>query len=160
MPFSVRITGCVLYDSLTFGLAGSTGAQDSVELTAKFQQARAYHQHGELMQAQAIYEEILRIKPTHFDALNYKGLALKALNRPEQALASFNQAIVLRPRYVEAHYNRGNLLLELRRFDEALPATTVPLPSTPTTPRPTPARHSCCCRAATWTMAGPSTNGV
>jgi len=44
------------------------------------------------------------------------------LGRLEEALASFDRALVLRPDYPEACNNRGNTLRELGRLDEALAA--------------------------------------
>ncbi|MGA8970281.1 MAG: tetratricopeptide repeat protein, partial [Pseudolabrys sp.] len=43
-----------------------------------------------------------------------------ALKRYDEALASYDCAIALRPNLVEAHCNRGNTLRELRRYEEAL----------------------------------------
>lgn len=48
------------------------------------------------------------------------GNALLALERPAEALASYERAIGLEPGYAEAHSNRGNALKELNRADEAL----------------------------------------
>ncbi len=42
-----------------------------------------------------------------------------ALARPEEALADLERAIALRPRFAEAHANRGNALSELRRYGQA-----------------------------------------
>ncbi len=38
----------------------------------------------------------------------------------EAALVSFDRAILLKPDYVEAHNNRGNALLALKRYRAAL----------------------------------------
>src|SRR3974377_2046758 len=53
-------------------------------------------------------------------AHNNLGNALSVLKRQEQALASYDKAIALKPDYAEAHSNRGNALQELKRFDDAL----------------------------------------
>ena len=37
-----------------------------------------------------------------------------------KALASYDRAIALRPDYADAHNNRGQVLRELMRYDEAL----------------------------------------
>jgi Flp pilus assembly protein TadD len=42
------------------------------------------------------------------------------LGRPEEALAAYDRCISLRTGYAEAHFNRGNVLKELRRLKEAL----------------------------------------
>ena len=43
-----------------------------------------------------------------------------ALQRPDEALASYERAIALQPHFAEAFYSRGNAFRELRRPDEAL----------------------------------------
>jgi hypothetical protein len=45
---------------------------------------------------------------------------LQELRRFDEALASYDRSLVLRPGFAEAHSNRGNALQELRRFDQAL----------------------------------------
>src|SRR6185369_4751780 len=42
------------------------------------------------------------------------------LDRFDEALADYDRALSLEPRYAEAHYNRGGVLGEMERFDEAL----------------------------------------
>jgi protein O-GlcNAc transferase len=49
-----------------------------------------------------------------------RGVTLKELKRFEEALASYDRALTLRPDYAEALSNRGVTLHELRRFEEAL----------------------------------------
>ena len=44
---------------------------------------------------------------------------IKALDRLDDAEASYNQAIALKPDFVEAHYNLGNTLKALGKLDEA-----------------------------------------
>ena len=48
------------------------------------------------------------------------GNALRDLKRPEDALASYDQAIALKPDFAEAYSNRGLALLDLKRPAEAL----------------------------------------
>ena len=40
--------------------------------------------------------------------------------RPEEALASYDRAIALKPDFAAAHNHRGNALRDLKRFAEAL----------------------------------------
>ena len=47
-------------------------------------------------------------------------LALQNMNRLEEAVASYDRAIVLEPNLAEAYYNRGNALRDLRRLEEAV----------------------------------------
>jgi protein O-GlcNAc transferase len=86
----------------------------------KLQQAIAFHQRGMLTEAERIYEEILRQRPKHFDALHLLGVLAcqkKDLGRGEQLIA---QAIKVDPDNAPAYLNRGNALKDLRRLDEAL----------------------------------------
>ena len=53
-------------------------------------------------------------------AHNDLGNALLDLNRPEEALGSYERAIALNPEVALAHNNRGNVLLGLKRPEEAL----------------------------------------
>jgi tetratricopeptide (TPR) repeat protein len=57
------------------------------------------------------------------EALNKRGNALLDLNRPEDALASYNRALELAPgteSYAALLFNRANVLRQLARMDEAL----------------------------------------
>ena len=45
---------------------------------------------------------------------------LANLKRYEEALESYDRALVLRPTFLEAHNNRGNALRDLWRLDEAI----------------------------------------
>ena len=51
-----------------------------------------------------------------------RGSALRALGRLEEALASYEAALRLRPDLAEACYNRGTVLQELGRLEEAVTA--------------------------------------
>ena len=48
------------------------------------------------------------------------GLRSDDLKRHDEALASYDKAIALKPDYAEAYNNRGNALSELKRHEEAL----------------------------------------
>ena len=61
-----------------------------------------------------------RWSPHYADAYYNRGNALAALDRPSEALASYEQTLARRPAYPEALVNRGNTLLKLQRHDEAL----------------------------------------
>ena len=52
------------------------------------------------------------------------GVTLQELGKLDEALASYTQAIALKPDYAEAHYNLGVTLQELGKLDEALASYT------------------------------------
>ncbi|NWJ96334.1 MAG: tetratricopeptide repeat protein [Chloroflexi bacterium] len=53
------------------------------------------------------------------EALVVAGRAQLSLNRSTEALAYFEQALQRRSDYIEAHYQRGNALFALKRFNDA-----------------------------------------
>jgi tetratricopeptide (TPR) repeat protein len=60
------------------------------------------------------------LRPEHAEALLNRGATLHELKRFDEALASYDRALMLWPDYAEALSNRGWTLHELKRFDEAL----------------------------------------
>ena len=61
-----------------------------------------------------------RHQARYAEALNNRGNALQDLKRPEEALASYDKALAIRPDYAEALNNRGKALQDLKRPEEAL----------------------------------------
>jgi predicted O-linked N-acetylglucosamine transferase (SPINDLY family) len=82
--------------------------------------AAALHRQGRLAEADALYQDILRSDPSHFDALHLRGVIALQTRRWEDGVALVRDAIALNGNVPEAHDNLGNGLRELRRFDEAL----------------------------------------
>lgn len=56
------------------------------------------------------------------DVHHLRGLALSLLDRTTEALAAFDSALALNPRYIEAHLHRGLILNQVGRADEAAAA--------------------------------------
>jgi len=66
--------------------------------------------------------ELVRTGQAFADAHNLLGTALSLLGRQEDALAEFDRALDLNPRYVDAILNRAVTLSDLGRADEATEA--------------------------------------
>jgi protein O-GlcNAc transferase len=124
------------------------------DVAALFDQAVALFRNGRLAQAKRIARRILADQPKHDQALhllgvvssqqgnhseglqfidaamqieeqsasiyNSRGNVLLALQRFDEAVASYDNAIALKSDFAEAFCNRGAALQELKRFDEAL----------------------------------------
>lgn len=60
-----------------------------------------------------------------------RGYALRALGKPEQAIAEFDQALGLYPNYTEAHLGRGLALTDANRLNDAEQALTTSLKTNP-----------------------------
>src|SRR3974390_936471 len=90
------------------------------QLSDKLQRALALHQSGQLVQAQAIYEEILAIQPLHSDAINLLGAIAIQTRHPHRAVELYGRAIQLDPTNVVAYCNSALALAELGQWDAAL----------------------------------------
>lgn len=87
----------------------------------------AYFLRGEAQQkaqlydaAAASYDEALRLRPDHADALNNRGNAYHALGQHERALRSYDQALALNPAKASFHTNRGLALKDLGAYPLAI----------------------------------------
>jgi tetratricopeptide (TPR) repeat protein len=86
-------------------------------------QALAAHQRGDLRGAQALYEEVLRIRPRHFDSLHLSGVIAAQFKDLPKALKLLNRAISGEPRNPAIHAalrNRGLVLNQMNNLGEAL----------------------------------------
>ena len=92
----------------------------SESVSVKFQQAFAAHQKGMLTEAQALYEEILKRHPDHFDALHLLGVIAHQARRPQLSVDLIDKAIKLNPNNATFYSNRGNALKELGQSADAI----------------------------------------
>src|SRR3954464_4659665 len=84
-----------------------------------FAEAMALHQSGRIGDAQTLYQQVLRKRPDHVDALTMLGLAEHQSGRLAEAERLFKQAIQIDRRAVVAYNNLAALLVALRRPEEA-----------------------------------------
>jgi tetratricopeptide (TPR) repeat protein len=82
--------------------------------------ALALHQAGRLADAEKVYRQVLSIQSDQFDSLHLLGVILFQRGDPAAAVEQIDRALKRNPDDVVALNNRGNALLALRRFDEAL----------------------------------------
>lgn len=85
-----------------------------------FQQAVQLHQQGRLANAQAMYEGILKIQPRHAESLHLLGVVVMDTGNPKRAVDLIAEAINIDPQQAVFHSNRGNALLKLTQFQEAV----------------------------------------
>ena len=84
-----------------------------------FEAARVHHQSGRLVEAEAIYRQILAVAPERADVTHLLGVLAGQTGRSEEAVALLRQSIALRPDHAEAHKNLGIALKASGRLDEA-----------------------------------------
>ena len=62
------------------------------------------------------FDKVLKLKPDFAGAWNLRGLEFVILKRYEEAIASFDKALEIRPTYPEAKYNKEDAETELRKI--------------------------------------------
>jgi protein O-GlcNAc transferase len=87
---------------------------------AKFNEAIALHQRGQLEAAKILYEGIIQLQPKHFDALHLLGVIAAQNNQHQIAVDLIAKAISINPRSVNFYINRGISLQALDQLDAAL----------------------------------------
>ena len=103
----------------------------SKEMTSAFQRALALHQAGRLTEAEAIYGQILKVEPNHFDASHLLGVIYYQRGTHADAVRQIDAALKVNSKFADAHANRGNALLKLGSSDEALVSYDKALALTP-----------------------------
>jgi protein O-GlcNAc transferase len=77
------------------------------------------HQRGDHSAAVTRIQRAIELDPHNPGYRNNLGLALKALHRFDQAIASFQHALRLNPEYATAHVSLGNILNDQGELDQA-----------------------------------------
>jgi tetratricopeptide (TPR) repeat protein len=95
-------------------------ATRSKALAADFDAAFAFHQRGQLAEAEQMYRSILQADPQHFHASHLLGVIFSQRGEFEAAERQISLAIRISPGNVAAHFNRGHALRGLSRFAESL----------------------------------------
>lgn len=96
-------------------------AQVSSDQVGKvFQKATDFYLRGRLREAEPLYREILKNVPDHFDALHLLGVIEAQKKNSAAAVELMNKALRVNPQDAAAHSNLANVLLILKRFEEAL----------------------------------------
>jgi tetratricopeptide (TPR) repeat protein len=80
---------------------------------------RDAYAHADYATAVADLREVVRREPRFADIHHLLGVCLALVGRPSEALDSFDRALEINPRYVEALINRAITLHELGRYDDA-----------------------------------------
>lgn len=75
---------------------------------------------GNHLASLALFDEIFRLRPDCLEVLTNRGLALQFLERWEDAIDNYDQAIVVKPDGAEAYCKRGAALQKLERSNDAV----------------------------------------
>ena len=82
-------------------------------------QAKLLLNENKLEEAKTVFENILKIEPSHYKTHTNIGAILLKLEKFKEAMKSFEKAIELNPNFVIAHYNLGITQERLDMMDEA-----------------------------------------
>ncbi|HVS57134.1 MAG TPA: tetratricopeptide repeat protein, partial [Casimicrobiaceae bacterium] len=102
------------------GVETSGGNPGGVSISAAMETAQAYHDAGQLRQAEAIYRQVLQVSPSHPDALHLLGMIAYQVGSNEIAVELLNKAVQTRPTDPEFYHDLGNVLQAQGRLDDAL----------------------------------------
>src|SRR5215469_16916545 len=86
------------------------------------QQALAFHQSGNLAEAERLYLQLMRTAPKDASAPHFLGVVRAQQGRNREALALMDKALALKPDAPEILSNYGNVLRAEGRLSEALAA--------------------------------------
>jgi protein O-GlcNAc transferase len=84
--------------------------------------AARLRREGKLSEAAALYGELLRVNPAHFEALQALGIMAYQAGQIENAERLLGNAASLRPGTADLAYNHACLLQKLNRLEDALAA--------------------------------------
>jgi predicted O-linked N-acetylglucosamine transferase (SPINDLY family) len=90
------------------------------QILVRLQQGLALHDAGQFEQAKAIYEEILKLHPEHFDSIVLLGAIAIQTKQWVAALDLYAKALIINPNSAIVFCNQSIALKELKRFEEAL----------------------------------------
>ena len=82
----------------------------------------AYHEAGRLLEAQPLYEAVLKVLPKHPETLHLYGTLLHQLGDNDKAVETLQRAIELNSASPAYHNHLAAALLALHRYEEALDA--------------------------------------
>jgi tetratricopeptide (TPR) repeat protein len=89
-------------------------------IAALFAEGLKFHQAGRLAEAEAIYHQVLALRPDHFDCLHLRGVIFQQRGNHADAVQCIDRALKLNPNHAGALNNRGIALSAQNRLAEAL----------------------------------------
>src|ERR1700722_12528282 len=87
------------------------GTDDCFPMTAILEKAFEAHRQGDLAEAERLYRQVLRTRPSTAAALHFLGLVLIQRGEIEAGAKLIRRAIALHPNDAPAHANLGAALI-------------------------------------------------
>ena len=94
----------------------------------------AHHRRGEVAEAAALYQDVLRLNPAEADALHLLGLLVGQSGQADAGIALIRQAVAIRPTAADYHGNLASLLQAAGHLSAAAAAARRALELHPVSP--------------------------
>lgn len=117
--FNLLIKYSLLLFMLLLVMIGCGSKSDSDKLNF-LKRGNAAYESGEIHDALRYFNEALSVDSTFVDAWNNKGLTLMQMQRFDEAIYCFDQAISYKPEYAEAFLNNARAHLEVHQHYAAM----------------------------------------
>lgn len=101
-------------------IGADSPASVKAAMQGKFQQGLVFHRQGKLVEAEHIYDEVLKRDPTDFAALHLLGVIALQTGRTQRGVDLISKAIGFNSNVAAAYNNLGNGLSSVNRFEDAL----------------------------------------
>jgi tetratricopeptide (TPR) repeat protein/SAM-dependent methyltransferase len=82
--------------------------------------ALTHHRAGEIHEAERLYQQVLKRKPNHADALHLLGAIAHGRGKPEEAVKLVRRALRGAPKSVQMHNTLGEAYRALNQIDDAV----------------------------------------
>ena len=93
---------------------------DKENIKKIFKLALQYHQQNNLVEAEKLYNDVLKIDPRDTAVLVNLGVLLYSSKNYEKAKDLFEKVIVINPDLAEAHHNLGRLFGDNKKYQKAI----------------------------------------
>lgn len=105
---------------IEYACAGMRSGDDAANAEKLQQRAVRMQQAGQHAEAEALYREVIAIRPDFVQAHGNLGVALMAQGRSDEAIAAYRRALEIDPEFADATYNLARAVFKKGRNDEAI----------------------------------------
>jgi len=102
------------------GAAGPPQQSNPELIGALFAEGLKLHQAGRVVEAEGFYNQVLALRPDHFDCLHLRGVIFHQRGHHAEAVRWIDQSLKRNPNHAQALNNRGIALSAQNRLVEAL----------------------------------------
>ncbi len=95
-------------------------SQKGLDIAGLSARAQSLHRQGQVVEARAVYQKILKKRPNHFEALYMLAVCERQSGNFVSAVRLLRRALLIEPRSAEVHAELGLALEAAQQLDEAL----------------------------------------